>query len=141
MIATATTTAITTHNTEDVELILAAALAAYEANGSQGSLPVPATPAGIEAITVLSEVGLQVTATGVTSTSQGMLASLAGAEFLQMDLGELSAAGVEPMEAIASLAAMLTVTDSSSAVLATGWQDAATARAAELAGAVAASAL
>ena len=100
---------------------------------------VPATPAGLEAITLLSQVGVSVTATAVTDTSTGMLAHMAGADYLQMDIQDLRAQGVDPLEAIASLAAMLLATSSSATVLATGWIDTATAQAAEAAGAIAAS--
>ena len=132
-----TTTNPTATVTDSVEDALATAMAAFDANGSQGPVLVPATPEGLEAITLLSEVGLSVTATAVTDTSTGMLAGMAGADYLQMDIQDLRAQGVDPLEAIASLAAMLLATGSSATVLATGWTDSATARAAEAAGAIA----
>jgi transaldolase len=134
-----TTTNPTATVTDSVEDTLAKAMATFDAKGSQGPLLVPATPAGLEAITLLSGLGLSVTATAVTDTSTGILASMAGADYLQMDIQDLRAAGVDPLEAIASLAAMLLATGSSATVLATGWTDSAIARAAEAAGAIAVS--
>jgi transaldolase len=140
MLTTANPTATATVTvTDSVEDTLATAMAAFDANGSQGPVLVPATPAGLEAITLLSQVGLSVTATAVKDTSTGMLAAIAGADYLQMDIQDLRAQGVDPLEAIASLAAMLLATSSPATLLATGWTDTATARAAEAAGAIAAS--
>ena len=68
MLTTANPTAPITDSVED---ILARAMAAFDATGSQGPVLVPATPAGLEAITLLSQAGVSVTATEVTGTSTG----------------------------------------------------------------------
>ena len=85
-------------------------------------IKIPATEQGIAAIKVLSAQGIKVTATAVFSVYQGMMAALAGAEYIAVYFNRLQKQGGYPDEVIHQLRGFIDDTGSSAKILAASFK-------------------
>lgn len=85
-------------------------------------IKIPATERGIAAIKVLSAQGVRVTATAVFSVYQGMMAALAGAEYIAVYFNRLQKQGGYPDQVIRELRDFIDDTGSSAKILAASFK-------------------
>lgn len=85
-------------------------------------IKIPATEQGIAAIKVLSAQGVRVTATAVFSVYQGMMAALAGAEYIAVYFNRLQKQGGYPDQVIRELRDFIDDTGSSAKILAASFK-------------------
>lgn len=85
-------------------------------------IKIPATEQGIAAIKVLSAQGVKVTATAVFSVYQGMMAALAGAEYIAVYFNRLQKQGGYPDQVIRELRDFIDNTGSSAKILAASFK-------------------
>ncbi len=85
-------------------------------------IKIPATEQGIAAIKVLSAQGVKVTATAVFSVYQGMMAALAGAEYIAVYFNRLQKQGGYPDQVIRQLRDFIDDTGSSAKILAASFK-------------------
>jgi len=85
-------------------------------------IKIPATEQGIAAIKVLSAQGVRVTATAVFSVYQGMMAALAGAEYIAVYFNRLQKQGGYPDQVIRELRDFIDNTGSSAKILAASFK-------------------
>lgn len=85
-------------------------------------IKIPATEQGIAAIKVLSAQGVKVTATAVFSVYQGMMAALAGAEYIAVYFNRLQKQGGYPDQVIRELRNFIDDTGSSAKILAASFK-------------------
>ncbi len=88
----------------DTDTMIAEAHRILERLGRQDTyIKIPATAAGIAAMKAMSAEGVKVTATATFSAMQGMLAALAGAEYIAVFFNRLQAQGGDPRAVISGL--------------------------------------
>lgn len=66
-------------------------------------IKVPVTPAGLEAIHLLSNLGIPTMGTAVFSSKQAFLAALAGADYIAPYIGRIEKEGANPWELLMSV--------------------------------------
>lgn len=92
---------------QDCEGIIREADKIINTIGSQTYIKIPVTEQGIKAIKVLSANGINVTATAVYTTLQGMLAMLAGAKYVAVYYNRMQNIDVEPNKVIYELSELV----------------------------------
>ncbi|MEG2677898.1 MAG: fructose-6-phosphate aldolase [Oscillospiraceae bacterium] len=88
-------------------------------------IKVPVTEEGLKAIKILKANGVNVTATAVYSSMQGILAVLAGADFVAPYVNRMENIGVNPGEVIRQIAAVISSSNSKCRILAASFKNAA----------------
>ena len=68
--------------------------------GSETYIKIPVSPAGLPAIKALAAEGAKITATAVYTTVQGMLAALAGADYIAVYFNRIEQIGEDPERVI-----------------------------------------
>lgn len=107
----------------DTETMIKEAHRIVERLGSQNVyIKIPVTEQGITAIKQLSAQGFKITATAVFSAYQGMMASLAGAEYIAVYFNRLQKQGGHPDEVIHELRGFIDSTGSSAKILAASFK-------------------
>lgn len=87
--------------------ILAEAERIWQQLGSETYIKIPVSPAGLPAIKALAAEGAKITATAVYTTVQGMLAALAGADYIAVYFNRIEQMEEDPERVIRELSAFL----------------------------------
>lgn len=91
--------------------------------GDQTFLAVPVTEEGLKVIKILASEGLQVTASTVFSTMQGILAMLSGARYIAVFYDRMLNLDIDASRVIRELASLLWTNTSSTQVLAASFRN------------------
>ena len=75
--------------------------------GEETYIKIPVTPAGLPAVKSLSEAGANVTATAVYTSLQGMMAVMAGANYIAVYFSRIEKMGGDPERVIRELVAFI----------------------------------
>ncbi|MCH3917753.1 MAG: fructose-6-phosphate aldolase [Spirochaetia bacterium] len=102
--------------------------------GKQTYIKVPVTSEGLKAIQILAPEGVNVTATAIYSTFQGMMASISGAKYLAVYYNRMKNIDVDPDRAINDISKVLP-SDGSCSILAASFHNIAQVTSAYAAGA------
>lgn len=87
--------------------IVEEAKAICELLGPETYIKVPVNPEGIKAIQVLKEAGHSVTATAICSAQQGLMAAVAGADYVVPYVNRIAELNVDAIALVAELASFL----------------------------------
>lgn len=122
---------------QDAAGIVADAHRLLEGIDDQVYVKVPTTEPGLQAMRLLHEEGIRVTATAVYSTIQGILAVAAGADYVAPYVNRMESLGIDTAATLKALASFIERDGSNCTILAASFKNAAQISAAFEAGATA----
>ncbi|MGE4584468.1 MAG: fructose-6-phosphate aldolase [Sphaerochaeta sp.] len=108
---------------QDTQGILAEAEKILDKLGSTTYIKIPVTEAGLQAIRILSERGVNVTATAIYTTLQGMLAMLSGARYLAVYYNRMLNIDIDAAKVIKELSSLLWANSGNCQVLAASFKN------------------
>ena len=92
--------------------------------GRETYIKIPVSTAGLPAIKALASEGVHITATAVSSAGQGILAVLAGAEYIALYFNRMENAGADPESALRDIRSFIDGSGSSAKILAASFKNA-----------------
>ena len=108
---------------EDTEHIIAEAHEILERLGRDTFIKIPVSAAGLPAIKALAAEGVNITATAIYSTMQGILAILAGAHYIAVYYNRMENNCTEPEQVIEEIRAFIDGSDSDAMILAASFKN------------------